>query len=131
MRFLWVLILFFFATHAQAAPLLKYMDLEYRQLLPGSRLVEMPDQKVENELALNVKLGKGWFYWDNKAHFYSTHQVAWVGWWYELGVKPVIDGSDRIDLYYQHHSQHRLDTTPVNGFYPLQNSIGIRIRFYP
>lgn len=77
------------------------------------------------------------FYWNNYVHTEgTTSQVRTVGWQWDLGLHV----SKQIDFFYQHHSRHVMDAedpvyytdrdTREQIRYPMENSYGIRLRFY-
>lgn len=74
-------------------------------------------------------------YWKNEVHTEGTRgQMQTVGWHWELGLHV----SRNIDLFHEHHSRHRMDSTNVIDFdqdgrpdrFPVEDSYGIRMHFY-
>lgn len=107
---------------------LRDLAIEYRHVLPGARLLEVPQSREFDTLALNLNLGIiGPVYWANSVHMLSdSAQVRWVGWKYELGASLA-----HVDFFAAHHSQHALDTAHPWSQFPFEHSLGIRWRVYP
>lgn len=108
---------------------LRNATVEYRRILPGARLLEVPQSREFDALELDLDVGiVGSFYWDNRIHLIAdSAQVRWVGWQYEVGAGPW----HGVQVFAQHHSQHELDGTHPFSRFPFENSVGFRWRIYP
>ncbi len=69
------------------------------------------------------------FYFNNRIHGMTDElpgvgpgQFRTVGWQFQYGLRL----SPALDIYYEHHSQHLLDT-PGISHYPVNNSIGVKL----
>ncbi len=106
---------------------MKEASIEYRKMLPGTRMIELPGQEVKEYVGLHVDLAPVKFVsWENTVHMLSTtSKVAWVGWQFAL-----MACADRFKAGFYHHSQHCLDCThPL--FWPNENGIVVIGRIYP
>ena len=110
---------------AHAAPLTS-ASIELGQFLSNSRLLELPE-RPSNFIGLNLLLiPVAPLYWNNRVHALSVGEhVRWVGWHFELGL-----GFDRLDLYFDHNSQHALDRAH-QLYNPVSNAVAVRWRIYP
>lgn len=91
----------------------------------GHRLLELPNSSPPIQtLSLNLSLTIwGPFYFDNLVHMIvANSKVQWVGWRYEIGVKPC----RAVEFFYQHHSQHALDHVHPFVDFPVQDWFGVR-----
>lgn len=101
-------------------PLINYSGLEGKE--PGQQL----------DLNINMDL-LGVLYFNNVVHSMidrdiggSDGQFRTVGWHFQWGIHL----SQYLDIYYEHFSQHLLDTTYQFGHFPSVNSIGAKVFFY-
>ena len=64
-------------------------------------------------------------HWDHRIHGRSTQaQFRHVGWEWDLTV------GEQVQFLYHHHSQHALESQPAES-YPLEDYVGLRLRFTP
>lgn len=137
----WILCLFILlSVDATAKPLwLDNMSLEVGQI--GARNPMLPDispKEWEWALAANFDLRIfDHIYWRNTLHGETAYsKFMTVGWKYEIGF-PV---TRYLDFYWQHHSQHTLDTEQPIYYdrrreawykmrFPVQDTYGIRFHF--
>lgn len=77
--------------------------------------------------AINLNLTPiNWTYMDNIFHMANDidSHPRYVGWKWEAGIR-----LGRFDVFREHHSQHGLEyENPRGDGFPLENSVGIRIR---
>lgn len=134
--------LFFFAGVVQAREfkMLEVQDLsvKYFQYFPGGSSPLVTQNGLSGKtldkaikLQMNTNLFR-YVYWDNIVHSNTDKnltgrgsQFRTIGWNFMLGVMPF----DWLQLEYEHHSQHVLDTRYAPGGYPLEDSVGIKLNF--
>jgi hypothetical protein len=89
-------------------------------------------------MQFDLSLIDNWMYWKNQVQSEGVSaKFMTVGWHWELGfsLSPV------IDVFWEHHSRHVMDRaqpyywdertgSPQRVKYPVEDSYGIRIRFY-
>lgn len=136
MRGLTRLCLFLLAFHADPAWGLRVRNLS---LLVGTYvgtnydsylLLDSDTERLQNAWSLgwDIDLLHGRnsaLYWDNAINAKSSDkQFRHVGWDTEFGLR-----IQRIELLYHHYSQHSLEQKRVEQHFPLENYIGVRVRF--
>lgn len=115
----------------------KRVDLTYINFFPGGRdpLVTangLPDRQLGKAVGLNLDIDVAEFvYFNNWVHTATdehiiTHsgQFRSVGWQSELGVRI----TQQVEIFFQHHSQHVLDTFHQTMGFPVQDGIGFRLK---
>jgi hypothetical protein len=114
-----------------AAVELKTLAIEFRKFPGKTYFSELPDEEIREEIAVvfETHLG-GCFYWWNEVHGSSTDaQFRWIGWHHQFECR---DPIPRLDLFYEHHSQHSLDRTQPEGHhFPVQDALGLRWKLFP
>lgn len=104
------------------------LSLEYRQFQEGSILHELPDQfaaRGELNLDLDMRL-VGPLFWRNRVHsLIDQSQFRLIGWNFVLGWEV----TDWLELNWEHFSRHLLDAQYPNRHFPVEDSLGLRIRF--
>jgi hypothetical protein len=66
------------------------------------------------------------FTWDNKVRGDSTNnQFRHVAWNYEMAFEMY----SKVALMWQHESRHHLESQETKGYYPLKDSLGVRLFF--
>lgn len=103
------------------------LSLEYKQIAGGSYAPELPQGSIpRGELNLDIDLMiMSPIYWKNRVHsMIDQNQFRLIGWHFELGafVTP------NVQIYFEHHSQHILDSQSENHF-PVLDAVGVRIIF--
>jgi len=88
----------------------------------------MPDSNGKDYIALNVKTTMlSYVYWNTLVHGTSdSAQYRQIGLNMKFGVRVF----KSLDIEYDHHSQHLLDTTHPSSRFPVQDSIGFNLYFY-
>lgn len=78
------------------------------------------------DLHLDLEFLNRTLFMDNMIHSETDqYQYRLIGWNYRFGAHV---GSN-VDLYFEHFSQHLLDTTPQNGINTF-DAVGVRVYFY-
>jgi hypothetical protein len=75
------------------------------------------------------------FFFNNRVHTMTDEitsgngagQFRTVGWQFQLGLR--VSKMFPLDIYYEHHSQHLLDTPGVQHF-PVNDSVGLKLTLF-
>lgn len=138
--FLWGLLLLLCFAHVlvfcgRANAEVRQLSLDVRKM-KDARLAYYPNKNdFTSYVGLNWdvghKLGLGLdTFWENRTYFYGdSAQVRYIGWEFDVGV-----GTDKIQLIYHHHSEHRADSDRYGQYstgakFPLENSFGVKLCF--
>ena len=128
----WIFVLLMMSTVSEAAEFqlfeLKEASVTYRSFQGGARdpLYTISPKVAEVETRLNVDVLRYMFF-DNKVHGgMDQDQFRVVGWNYKLGARI----APCLDVQYEHHSQHLLDSAYPYSRFPVENSLGFTLYFY-
>lgn len=114
------------------------LNIKYYQYFPGgsSPLVTQNGLKGKTmdkaiKLQMNTNIFR-YLYWDNIIHTNTDKNVSGrgsqfrtIGWNFMLGIMPF----SWLQLEYEHHSQHILDSKFALGRFPVEDSIGFKLNF--
>jgi hypothetical protein len=105
---------------------LRSLNIKYNNYFDGSRHPIVTSQPKE---ALSINLDTDfleYFFFNNKVHAVTDNgQYRLVGWNSLIGFRPF----ESLDVFYEHHSQHLLDTQGERKF-PSEDSWGITIHIF-
>lgn len=102
------------------------LSLTYKKYQPSSRHPLFHDSKMKEgiELTMNNDLGFGLLFWDNVIHSATNSgQYYLIGWQFKLGIHV----TEFLDLQYEHHSQHVLDSAYPYMKFPVEDSLGFKL----
>lgn len=136
--------LFLLSSQAQARSYLNLDELSLKLTRFGcNRELQTPDIECTDYIGrvgvqFDLSLIDNWMYWKNQVQSEGVSaKFMTVGWHWEFGfsLSPV------IDVFWEHHSRHVMDRaqpyywderteSPQRVKYPVEDSYGIRIRFY-
>jgi hypothetical protein len=113
---------------ARAEALVRDLSIEYEHFTGAQRFLEVPQEHVLDQIALNIRLEPlSFLYVQNRVHLLGTaRQVVWVGDQVEFGLTWM-----GFDFYRLHHSQHAVGAPEPSGGYPLYDGWGLRKRLFP
>lgn len=102
-----------------------YLDyMHYTFAAEPFMLPNVPTNRID--LHLNLELLNRTLFIDNMVHSETDqYQYRLIGWNYRFGIHL----GDYVDVYFEHFSQHLLDTTSLNGTNSY-DAVGARIYFY-
>jgi len=106
------------------------LSLEYRIFQQGSILHELPGNfEPRGELNLDFELQVlGPIVWRNRVHsLIDQSQFRLVGWNFALG----LEITSWLEINWEHFSKHLLDAAYPDRHFPVQDSVGVRIRLFP
>lgn len=125
-----LLLLSFALPNSAAASQWKLIDFQEASInykgFTGARHPLLEDVRNELNLTLNTNFLHAFFF-NNKVHSITDSQnFALVGWNFFVGVRV----TKWLDIQYEHYSRHVLDRQYRDGWFPYEDSIGIRLYLF-
>lgn len=101
------------------------LSIQYDKLTSGGRFLESPSLPFRERIGLNFGVDfTSFLFMRHNVHGATTvKQFAWVGWEFQLGVRPF----NWLEIGYRHHSQHALDQPGPNSRFPVEDGVSVRV----
>jgi hypothetical protein len=105
------------------------LSVNYKHYHEGSRHPLFTDSQLKEgvDLTMNTDLLLRTFFWDNLVHSNTDDaQYRHIGWQFKFGTHV----TSFLNIQYEHHSQHLLDTSYPYMKFPVEDSLGFTLYIY-